>query len=86
MIGKKIYHFAYPYGNYDKNCIKILKKLDYKSAVTVKPGGIDMSSNIFELRRMSIDKGKMNFVIESLTRTGVMKWFERDKIVKNLHR
>ena len=77
LIGKKIEHFAYPYGSYNKDCIKVLNKLNYKSAVTVKTGGINMSNNLFELRRMSIDKGKMNFIVESLTKVGVMKWFNR---------
>lgn len=70
LSGEKINHFAAPYGRYNEDTIKILNELNFDTAVTVKRGNILNSKSLLELNRISIDKGKMNFIIDYLTRFG----------------
>lgn len=49
--------FAYPFGAYDEQAISILKELDYKMAVTTKPGRVQKGDNLFELKRIGIGPG-----------------------------
>lgn len=54
-LNKKCLSFAYPWGSFNKNIIKILKELGFNSAVTVKYGFANKNSNLYELPRNSID-------------------------------
>lgn len=75
ILKKDIKHFAYPRGKYNDSSIEVLKALDMQTATTVKSGFV--SENYLELNRMSVDKGKMNFIINSLTKQGIMRYFNR---------
>lgn len=55
--GKPVEHFAFPYGSRDffaPETIRILKDLDFKSAVTTEFGGIDVGSELYLLPRIGI--------------------------------
>ena len=54
MVGGEISVFAYPFGNYN-NMVKNSVKKYYKAAVSVRRGFADISSDVFELPRNSID-------------------------------
>ena len=43
---------AYPYGNYDEEAIKLIKKAGYTTAVTVNQGNIVNSTNLYTLKRI----------------------------------
>lgn len=52
QLGIKITDFCYPSGKYDSRTINALKKYNYKTAVTVKSGIANETSNLFELPRI----------------------------------
>lgn len=60
-----IKHFAYPYGDYSKREMEILKNQSgYVSARTVKPGWIDKKTNLYELKCMGVgDNAGINKMI-----------------------
>lgn len=47
-------YFAYPYGQYNKNTIQILKELGYTMAFTTKKGYVKPGDSMYELKRYSI--------------------------------
>jgi len=47
--------FSYTYGEYNKVTLDVLKELDIKIAVTVKPGINTLNDNPLELRRITVD-------------------------------
>lgn len=51
-FGTKVVSFAYPYGNYDQRAINLVREAGYTSAVTVEPGNIANSSEMFKLKRI----------------------------------
>jgi len=51
-FGVKVTSFAYPYGNYDKKTLELVKKAGYTNAVTVELGNIVNSDHMFELKRI----------------------------------
>mgnify|MGYP000911672203 CR=1 FL=1 len=54
-LNKKCLFFAYPYGAYNDKVLSIIKKNGIELAFTVKSGKINLSDNILELNRNSID-------------------------------
>lgn len=48
----KVESFAYPFGAYDDQIVKIVKEASFSAAVTVNPGTIQQKSNIFTLKRI----------------------------------
>lgn len=54
-IGKKSDYFAYPFGNYNKEVINMIKNIGFQAAVTVEKGVVKLKDNPFELKRNSID-------------------------------
>ena len=50
-------YLAYPYGHYNKQTLKILKKLGYRMAFTVKPGRVRPGNSLLELSRYAIFPG-----------------------------
>ncbi len=61
--------FAYPYGDYNQAVIDILRKNNFRAALTVKQGLVSPQSPFFELPRLAISfktslrqfKSKLNF-------------------------
>lgn len=51
-LGLDVTSFSYPYGNYDEQTLKLVKKAGYTNAVTVESGNIVERSNMFELKRV----------------------------------
>lgn len=52
IIGNKVYDFAYPYGSYSENSIKLVKEAGYLTAVTTKSGIIQTPGNKYSLYRL----------------------------------
>lgn len=57
-IGGEVRHFAYPKGLYGQITPSLVKKAGYLTAVTVKPGLLDMqkNTNLFTIPRIPIDQ------------------------------
>lgn len=53
-LGKKCRLFAYPYGNCNKEVIKILKDNGFKTGLTVEQGLVSKKDNLFQLKRNTI--------------------------------
>ncbi len=54
-LNKKCFFFAYPFGKYNINTIKILRKKGFKAGLTIKTGLVGKKDNLFELKRISIN-------------------------------
>jgi putative cell wall-binding protein/peptidoglycan/xylan/chitin deacetylase (PgdA/CDA1 family) len=61
LLSKSMLHnsayFAYPFGQYNENTIKLLKKLEYRMAFTTKPGKVKIGDDKFQLNRIAILPG-----------------------------
>ena len=57
LIGKDVLHFAYPKGYYNNYVLDCVKRAGFKTAVTVKPMGIEDSLNQWSIGRVPVDSG-----------------------------
>lgn len=57
ILQKPVVDFAYPYGNYDPECIDLVKEAGYASAVSCIRGCLENSYDRFELNRKAISQG-----------------------------
>lgn len=62
-IGKEVIAFAYPFGDYTKDTIEVVKKAGYKMAFTVKKGKVTKRADLFQLKRIT---GHGDFTAEEL--------------------
>jgi len=62
MIGYKINHFCYPAGDYNKDIIQKVKEYGYKSAVTIKHGFNDVTTDVYQLKRIEAPEDFLFFV------------------------
>lgn len=53
-LGKKMKYFAYPYGQYNKDTLKILKQDGFKMAFSTVHGRADRTNNIYRIKRIYI--------------------------------
>jgi peptidoglycan/xylan/chitin deacetylase (PgdA/CDA1 family) len=60
-LNKKCTCFAYPWGNYNKETIEILKNLEFISAVTVHRGFVSQKISPYELPRNFVDSWVTKF-------------------------
>lgn len=56
-IKKKSIAFAYPNGNYDEECVRILKRENVYCGLTVDSGLNSKKNNIYQLKRIGIGNG-----------------------------
>lgn len=54
LLGRQKDYFAYPYGGYNNDTIKLLQETGYKMAVTTETGLADKSDGIYKLKRIYI--------------------------------
>lgn len=54
IIGKKISHFAFPYGDYNRQTLRIVKDLGFETAVTTSGRPIRDDARILELDRVTL--------------------------------
>jgi glycosyltransferase involved in cell wall biosynthesis/peptidoglycan/xylan/chitin deacetylase (PgdA/CDA1 family) len=52
-LGKKVDYFAYPYGGFNETDKSVLKRLDFKAAISTLEGFNKSNSDLFELKRYS---------------------------------
>ena len=52
LTGKKVRHFAFPYGDYSSDLILELGKAGFDTAVTVDPGTTQTYAERFSLKRI----------------------------------
>lgn len=57
MIGKRIYHFAYPKGDYSFATTKLVSQAGFATAVTVNAGSVNPSDFPYALKRVPVDQG-----------------------------
>ncbi|MBS2772144.1 polysaccharide deacetylase family protein [Anoxybacillus rupiensis] len=48
-------YFAYPFGQYNANTIKLLKELNIHMAVTTKPGKVQVGDALLEIKRLGVE-------------------------------
>lgn len=48
-------YVAYPYGQYNKQTIKILKEIDMKMAFTIKNGKVNIGDDLYQLNRLAVN-------------------------------
>ena len=70
IIKKPIELFAYPYGSFTDDTVKILEDVGIKSAVTTRGGPITTHSHMLQLNRYQVANWKGNVFESQLTR-----WF-----------
>lgn len=49
-------HFAYPNGNYNNEVLRVLKRLDFKTAVTTLPGILTEKTDLLQIPRLSVGR------------------------------
>ena len=54
LVGKPVRHFAYPYGDYNGVTLRLLKELDFVTAVTVTGRQVRNDTPLLELDRVSL--------------------------------
>lgn len=72
LTGKTCDLFAYPFGNYSAETVSVTRDIGFACAVTVDPGSVGSTDELFTLRRNAIDsatsfvqfKGKLSRVID----------------------
>jgi len=52
-LGTKVIAFAYPFGDYSKDTIELVKKAGHKMAYTIEQGNVTKKDNLFELKRIT---------------------------------
>lgn len=52
ILGMPVYHFSYPLGDFDKECIEIVRKAGFRTATMAWGGGVRSNSNMFTLPRI----------------------------------
>ncbi|MEZ0324098.1 MAG: polysaccharide deacetylase family protein [Hydrogenothermaceae bacterium] len=60
ILGKKIYHFAYPFGHYDDTLVNITSKL-FKSGFTTDKGLVKHWINLHRIPRIAVAKDVFSF-------------------------
>ena len=54
LVQKRVHFFCYPYGEYDQECIKLVKKAGYLGACSNQPGANGKKMNSYLLKRTEI--------------------------------
>ncbi len=54
LLGKKVDYFAYPWGKYNTDTLKLIQESGYKMAFTTAEGKADKSNGIYKLKRIYI--------------------------------
>lgn len=66
LLHKKIIHFSYPYGYYNKQIIPILDELGYKTSVTSADKWVSKNDSLFEIPRIGAGPyGSSNYWLEA---------------------
>lgn len=60
IIGKKIYHFAYPFGHYDDKLVEIVSNI-FKTGFTTDKGLVKYQQNIHKIPRIAVAKDIWSF-------------------------
>ena len=54
LLGSRVVHFAYPYGNNNRDVQRIVRDAGYKSACSTRAGKIGRGTDMLSLRRVEI--------------------------------
>lgn len=54
ILGVPVHHFSYPHGDFDKECIEIVRKAGFHTATMAWGGGVRSNSNMFALPRIRV--------------------------------
>ena len=54
ILGKPVHHFAYPYGDFNDECMQIAQEAGFHTAVMAWGGGVRSNSTIFALPRKEV--------------------------------
>jgi peptidoglycan/xylan/chitin deacetylase (PgdA/CDA1 family) len=84
ICGKNGYSFAYPNGDYDDECIQVLKKNNITSARTIRFGWNDDKTDPYTLKIVGVsDRGSVNKFASELTGISLILQQLIKKILKN---
>lgn len=59
IIDKPVFHFAFPYGDYNKNSIDIMKECGIQCSVAAWGGGVRVSGSVYEVPRVLVTEDKI---------------------------
>ena len=54
ILGQSVTSFAYPYGEFNEDCVTAVKKAGYRVACTARPGWFGSETNLFLVRRVVV--------------------------------
>jgi peptidoglycan/xylan/chitin deacetylase (PgdA/CDA1 family) len=54
-IGQPVRSFAYPYGNYSKETVEIVRESGFESACSIMDGSVWRGSDLFQLPRVTVE-------------------------------
>lgn len=60
ILGKKVYHFAFPFGHYDQKAVELARKV-FKTAFTTDKGVITGKTDIYKIPRIAVPKDIWSF-------------------------
>ncbi|MFH1287879.1 MAG: polysaccharide deacetylase family protein [bacterium] len=61
ILGTEIVYFSYPFGKFDEEAEKAVKKCGYKIACSVKMGKVSLEDDIYSLKRILVRGDEMLF-------------------------
>lgn len=75
LLSSTIKAFAYPNGDYTKRDVKLVREAGYECAFTVDPGYNSISSDLFKLKRLSLNDSsdKYEIIVKSSGLWAIMK-------------
>jgi peptidoglycan/xylan/chitin deacetylase (PgdA/CDA1 family) len=76
-VGYEINYFCYPAGKYNEDIVKKVKECRYSSAVTIKHGFNDESTNLYKLNRIEAPEDFLLFKSSISGSYFVMKWIKK---------
>jgi peptidoglycan/xylan/chitin deacetylase (PgdA/CDA1 family) len=68
-LGHKIDYFSYPTGGFNEDVKRFVQEAGYKAAVTTNRGKILFNQDLFELKRIHMSNGDMQY-------SGLIMWFK----------
>jgi peptidoglycan/xylan/chitin deacetylase (PgdA/CDA1 family) len=70
LFGVRIKHFAYPYGDYNEEVVRLVREAGFSTACTTNPGSVRAGADPFRLDRLTVREwGLPNWTVFKLRKT-----------------